>query len=281
MEYVDVPLPKIKVSWRQSKQGKGQSKAEQDLSLNLLGQPFQQNGCPVCTVNASEGSWKCLGPLWEAFHKMGLSRWALGWKCLMIVMYNRRETGNDRITMQHLCRVNVMYLNYLAHTVIPNIQTNHKQVEIEMANGSKPPHKFTDLCWEFMWLTFTAVDCTEFPLFDVVMPIVSGVQSGSAVVTYKTDNKEATILIRKIKHSVALWFFGFWTKVQNYKLGMIQKLMESFDIDAAKLAGYSEFDVNMLTVGLMWPSSRSHVAKWLSDVLSSRSPGFETFTWWT
>ncbi len=29
---------------------------------------------------------------------------------------------------------------------------------------------------------------------------------------------------------------------------MIQKLMESFDIDVAKLAGYSEFDVNMLTV---------------------------------
>jgi hypothetical protein len=29
---------------------------------------------------------------------------------------------------------------------------------------------------------------------------------------------------------------------------MIQKLMESFDIDAAKLAGYSKFDVNRLTV---------------------------------
>jgi hypothetical protein len=29
---------------------------------------------------------------------------------------------------------------------------------------------------------------------------------------------------------------------------MIQKLMESFDIDVAKLAGYSEFDANTLTV---------------------------------
>jgi hypothetical protein len=56
MEYVDVPLPKNKVSWRQSKQGTGRSKVEQDLSLNLLGQPFQQNGCPVCTVKATEGS---------------------------------------------------------------------------------------------------------------------------------------------------------------------------------------------------------------------------------
>ncbi len=45
LEYVGVPLPNIKVSWRQSKQGKGRSKAECDLSLNLLRQPYQQNGC--------------------------------------------------------------------------------------------------------------------------------------------------------------------------------------------------------------------------------------------
>ncbi len=128
MEYVDVPLPKIKVSWRQSKQGKGRSKAERDSSLNLLGQPVQQNGCLVCTVKASEGSWKHLGPLWEAFHEMGLNRRALGCKCLMIVMYNGREMGNNRITMQQLCQVNVMYLDYLTHTVIPNIKTVHKQV---------------------------------------------------------------------------------------------------------------------------------------------------------
>jgi hypothetical protein len=62
-EYVGVPLPNIKVSWRQSKQGKGRSKAEHDLSLNLLRQPYQQNGCPVCTVEAAESSWKRLGPL--------------------------------------------------------------------------------------------------------------------------------------------------------------------------------------------------------------------------
>ncbi len=151
MEYVGILLPKIEVLWRQSKQGKGRSKVERVLSLNLLGQPFQQNRCPVCTVKAAEGSWKHLGPLWEAFHKMGLSRRALGQKCLMIVIYNRRETGSDRITMQCPRQVNVMYLNNLAHKVVPNIETIHKRVEIEMADGSPPPHKFTDLCQEFMW----------------------------------------------------------------------------------------------------------------------------------
>jgi hypothetical protein len=90
-----------------------------------------------------------------------------------------------------------------------------------MADGSKPLHKFTDLCWEFMWLTSMSTDGTESPLYNVVMLIVSGIQSGSSVVMYRTDNKEAAVLIKKIKHSVALWFFGFWTKVQMYKLGMV------------------------------------------------------------
>jgi hypothetical protein len=54
-EYVGVPLPKISLVWRQSKQGKVKSKAERDLFLNLLGQPFQENRCLVCTVEAAKG----------------------------------------------------------------------------------------------------------------------------------------------------------------------------------------------------------------------------------
>jgi hypothetical protein len=108
-EYHGVLLPKIKVSWRQSKPGKGKSKADRDLSLNLLGRPFQECGCLVCTVEATEGLWKLLVPLWEQFHKMGLCRRALGRSCLMIVMFNSRATNSDRVTMQRLRRVNMMY----------------------------------------------------------------------------------------------------------------------------------------------------------------------------
>ncbi len=64
----------------------------------------------------------------------------------MIVMFNSRETDSDWVTMQHLCRVNVMYYFMLSHTQIQNISVVHKQVEVEMADGSEPPHKFTDLC---------------------------------------------------------------------------------------------------------------------------------------
>ncbi len=55
-EYIGVPLLKIKVLWRQNKQGKGKNKAKKDLTLNKLA-TFQKNGCMVCTVEAWEGSW--------------------------------------------------------------------------------------------------------------------------------------------------------------------------------------------------------------------------------
>ncbi len=117
-----------------------------------------------------------------------------------------------------------------------------------MADGSKPPHKFTNLCREFMWLTAKTLDGTTLPLFDAVIPIVSGTQSSSTVVTYWKDNKEAVILMKTMKCSIASWFFGYWTKICQCKLGMIKKLMESFDTDAAKLAGYSKFDAETMEV---------------------------------
>ena len=46
LEYVGVPLPEIRIGWRQSKQGKGKTKAEPELSLNNLAS-FQDNGCKV------------------------------------------------------------------------------------------------------------------------------------------------------------------------------------------------------------------------------------------
>jgi hypothetical protein len=122
-----------------------------------------------------------------------------------------------------------------------------------MADGSKPKHKFTNLSQEFMWLSLTDANRKEVPLFDVIVPIFSGMQSGSAVVTYRNDNNEATILIRKIPQSVALWFFGYWTQVLKYKNGMIKKLMESFNIDAAKLAVLSTFNVKIFTVDVEVP----------------------------
>ena len=80
-------------------------------------------------------------------------------------------------------------------STLPHGVTVHKQVEIGMEDGSKPPHKFTDLCQEVMWLTSPAADGPPVLLFDAIIQIVSGQQNGSATVTYRTDNKEAAKLM--------------------------------------------------------------------------------------
>ncbi len=108
MRFIDTPLPEIKVLWRQNKQGMGKTKTEKDLSLNKLVQ-FQENGCLVCMVKAAESSWRHLSPLWESFHRTGMGRRALGRSTLMVVMFNGRPTDSDCITMQRLCRVNVVH----------------------------------------------------------------------------------------------------------------------------------------------------------------------------
>ena len=87
-----------------------------------------------------------------------------------------------------------------------------------------------------MWLTSSAADGPPVPLFDAIIPIVSGQQNGSATITYWANNKVVAELNCKIHRSVAGWFYGCWFHVQHYKLGMVEKLMESFDIDAALLA---------------------------------------------
>jgi hypothetical protein len=148
------------------------------------------------------------GPFWESFHWTGMSRQALGCSTLMVVMFNGRFTDSNCITMQRLCRVNVVHAYMTSSSILPHVVTVHKQVEIEMEDGSKPPHKFTDLCREVMWLTSSSADGPPVPLFDAIIPIVSGQQNGSATVTYRTDNKEAAELICKICRSVAGWFFG-------------------------------------------------------------------------
>ncbi len=113
-----------------------------------------------------------------------------------------------------------------------------------MEDGSEPKHKFADLCREVMWLT----DNLKHPLFDAIIPVESGFNKGSAIITYRTDNKEAAALVKKIKRCAAGWFFGYRQQVKKYRLEMVQKLMESFNVDEALLVQFTEFDPATLTL---------------------------------
>jgi hypothetical protein len=105
-----------------------------------------------------------------------------------------------------------MYMDSISHMVLPYIAVVHKQVEVQMADSSRPSIKFTDLSREFMSLSATNEDGTSIPMFDAIMPLTIGMHCGSAVVTYRHDNREAAILIRKIRQSVASWLGWFLLK---------------------------------------------------------------------
>ncbi len=55
-------------------------------------------------------------------------------------------------------------------------------------------------------------------------------------------------MIKKIRCSAAAWFFGYWQNAMGYMLEMVQKPMESFDVNATLLARFSEFDPITLKV---------------------------------
>jgi hypothetical protein len=158
-------------------------------------------------------------------------------------MYNGQAMDSDRITMQQLQQVNVIHAYMISHTILPTIVTVHKKVEIEMEDGSKPKHKFTNLCQEVMWLT----DGLKSLHFDAIIPVESGFKKGSAIITCSTDNKESAVLVKKIKHCAAGWFFGYWGQIKKYRLEMFQKLMEGFNVDAALLVWFTKFDPATLT----------------------------------
>jgi hypothetical protein len=48
-----------------------------------------------------------------------------------------------------------------------------------------------------------APDGTLTPLFDAIVPVVSGQKQGSVIITYRTDNAEAAAFIQKICRSIA------------------------------------------------------------------------------
>jgi hypothetical protein len=191
-------------------------------------------------------TWPALGNLSQD----GLSRQALGQSCLMVVLYNEQVTDIDQVTVQCLCRVNVIHAYTISHAVLPNISCIHKQVEIKMDNGSKPLHKFTNLCREVMWFKSSSANGMPKLLFDAIISIGAGPQQGSTIVTYQTNNAEAASFVCKMRHCVCVagWFFGYWRNVMKYRLEMVQKLMESFDMDAALLACFSKFDLVSLTI---------------------------------
>jgi hypothetical protein len=117
----------------------------------------------------------------------------------MVVNFNGQPTESNCVTMQRLRRVNIIYVYSLSSAIILDVVMVHKHVEVEMADGSKASYKYTDLLREAMALKVTRNDGENCPAFDVMIPVLSGLHCGSAVLTYRTDSIQYGALARSIK----------------------------------------------------------------------------------
>ncbi len=66
-----------------------------------------------------------------------------------------------------------------------------------------------------MSLKVTEKDGTPRYAFDAIIPIGSGLHSGSATITYRTDFILSATLAQNIRKCVAGWFFGYWVQFAN------------------------------------------------------------------
>ena len=242
LEFIDTPLPKMKVSFKDAKKMKGGSELAKKYSLNKLPE-FRQNGCKMLSIEASPMDYERMGIVWSYFYDSGMCGRTLGSKTkILLIPTGMVEPGNVT-TVQRYKTLHVKLTSKLEFTNMPDVVNLFKKVEIRMADGAKPHRKFTSLQQEF----YDLMTPSNTPVIDAIIPRLRGMSAGSADVTMRIKDAEAVEIARNIAFCPAAWWWGLW-HLKGYTLGTIQALMESFDTDAALLAGHSTFNAEDWTV---------------------------------
>jgi hypothetical protein len=254
MDLHDKPLPVMYISWRQNSQGRGQNRRERQLSLNNL-EAYGQNGCLVLSIEMEESTWPCFGPLWQMLNKMGLVRPVFGQRAVMVVLYGGKPTESDRNTIQRLRQCIIIYPYSIASKIFLFVETIHKQVEVWMEDADAPcPFKFMDFSQVLRELRVPLEDNNpragkgDIFAFDSCIPNLSGQNSGSVTITFRSDCKYSIGLVQKIKKSPPSWWLGNLRQIRKYNLPTLQSLMESFDTNQAIFSQFLTFDPDTLTV---------------------------------
>ncbi len=139
---------------------------------------------------------------------------------------------------------------------VPKIENLNKRVEVRVRDRNQPRVKFTSLLREFMDLRVIH-EGAWVPVVQACIPILCGLDAGSVTVTVKSDVPAALELMKKMTKAVAPWWWGYINEVRKYDDSTCQTLMEAFDVDAARLAGFSSFDPETLEVTTEFPDEDS------------------------
>ena len=242
LDYLDKPLPKMKVTWKDAKKMKGGSELAKKYSLNKIPE-FRENGCKILTIEASPLDYGRMGVVWAYFYDSGWCHRTLGSKTKVLLIPTGQVEQGHITTLQRYKTLHVKISAKMEFLNMPDVTNLFKTVEVRMADGLKPHRKFTCLQQEY----FDLMTPSGTRVIDAIIPRLRGMSAGSADVTMRIRDAEAVEIARNIAYCPAAWWWGLWT-LKGYALGMIQALMESFDMDAALLAGHSTFNTENWTV---------------------------------
>ena len=171
----------------------------------------------------------------------------------MVQVFNGGYSNTDRTTTQRLRRFHQVYLRKLVEFIIPSIENLNKVVEVRLSDlnvakdpKAKRPYKLTYLLKEIMGLTIMKEE-EELRVVQSCIPVARGMGAGTAKVTVRADFPEALELVDNLRRCPAGFFFGYWTS-RGWKETCVQTLMESFEIEAAQLAGFANFNTAAMRV---------------------------------
>jgi hypothetical protein len=242
-------------SFRQQRQhGKASTREKKKYSCDSLAD-YKKNGCKMLNIEAASANWGRILPVLSHLQTSGILRKILGRKCKMV-----QAGGSDpaEVTqLQRLRRVSVVYNSRLAWTRHDKVINLNKAVEVRLLTAQKPTPKFMTLVRAYMDLQ---VPGTNIPAVQAVIPRLSGRHAGSVDITSYADDVAGRAFLQHIATAPAAWWWHYWKDVKGYDLGTRQSLMESFDIDAAALAGNSEFDpVSQLLTWVEFPEDDGYL----------------------
>ena len=250
-----VPLSRMNVSWRPTRKGPNRSNEDRRLSLNNI-PGFAENGCWILSIETAPDDNKRLSPLINYFWKSGMCRLLLGRRTKVTITHTGASNYADRTTVQRLRRFSLRYQMMMKKYVVPKLENLNKRVEIRMKDGKQPRVKFTTLLREFMDLKVIH-EGAWVPVVQACIPILRGLDAGSATVIVKSNVPAALELMKKMTKAVAAWWWGYLNEVRQYNLATCQTVMESFCTDSALLAGFSSFDPSTLEVTTEFPDEDS------------------------
>jgi len=256
---IDVPLPPHQWRYNFSRGIRFETEAlKQKYSLNGI-KAFRENGCKWVVCEQDPSDMGRMGALYHYMMASGRLEKVCGPQS-KIIMIPKSPDGDEKIRIQRFCKHAVVAPSFMEVIAHKDVEEVNKRVEVVMANGSAPRSKFTTLVEEYHSLQ-TAEGA---PVVHMIMPRTAGYNAGSIDVAVDIRNEEALRIARNIRVCPPAWWWHAW-ELKGYSLATRQSLMTSFELDAARLANQSTFDVSTWQVHSHFANDDGFLDKWEAE----------------